>query len=273
MSRIAVQFGGIVKEMTEQDTSQPVISERIGQVLVVKFNRPERLNALGGGMNAGLNDAWFALRDDPSLKAMVLTGVGDRAFCVGADLRDSVSRFQQMGAETAQVLLDADRSPTIRPAFTANNFFLYKPVIAAINGWCLAGGCEIALACDLRVMEEHALMGLPEVKRGMAAKTTTHKIHFLTALSFGLEMEWTGDPVTSSLALEMGLVNEVVAKGASLARAIELANKVSEASASYVTFHKERMLQSIGLPLEYALTSEERSGFQVGDDREGTHTR
>jgi enoyl-CoA hydratase/carnithine racemase len=245
------------------EANAAVLIEQIGSVLVVKLNRPERLNALGGGMGDGLNAALFRLRDDPSLKVMILTGVGDRAFCVGADLKDSVTRFQETGAVSAQAILDADRRPVIRPAFTANNLGLYKPVIAAINGWCLAGGCEIALGCDLRIIEEHALMGLPEVKRGMAAKTTTHKINFLTSFSFGLEVEWTGDPITPSLALQMGLVNEIVAKGQGLDRALELSYQLAEAPSAYLVYHKERLFQSIGLPLEYALTNDERSGFDL----------
>jgi enoyl-CoA hydratase/carnithine racemase len=241
------------------DAPPALIVEREGPILIATMNRPERMNALGGGMTEGLNDAWFQLRDDPTLKVMLLTGVGDRAFCVGADLRASTERFQQMGARTAQEVLDADRVPVIRPAFTANNFGLYKPVIAAINGWCLAGGCEIALGCDLRIMEAHAQMGLPEVKRGMAAKTTTHKIHFLTFLPLGLEIEWTGDPLTAERALQAGLVNEVVPSGRSLERAKELARVIAEAPASYLRYHKERLFQSIGLPFQYALSTRERS--------------
>jgi enoyl-CoA hydratase/carnithine racemase len=242
-----------------------LISERRGPVLVARMNRPERLNALGGGLSEALNDAWLELRDDAELKAMVLTGVGDRAFCVGADLRQSDERFRELGATSARTMLEADRSREIRPSFTSNNFELNKPVIAAINGWCLAGGCEIAMACDVRVIEEHAMIGLPEVKRGMGAKATTHKLYFLTYLSLGLEMEWTGDPLTARRALEAGLVNETVATGMSVERAIEIASQMARRSPEYLQYHKRRFFESLGLPLDYALRLEQRAAPGAGD--------
>ena len=236
-----------------------LLKEREGSILVCRMNRPERLNALGSGLSEALNAAWLELRDDPELKVMVLTGIGDRAFCVGADLRQSDERFRQLGATSAQAMLDEDRSRSIRPSFTSNNFSLHKPVIAAINGWCLAGGCEIAMACDIRVMEEHAQIGLPEVKRGMGAKATTHKLFFLTYLSVGLEMEWTGDPLTAERALKAGLVNEVTERGKSLERSLSIAREIAMRSTSYLEYHKRRLFESIGLPLDYALALEQRS--------------
>ena len=241
-----------------------LIKERDGAVLIARMNRPERLNALGGGLSEALNDAFFELRDDPELKVMVLTGVGDRAFCVGADLRATDERFRELGAQSAQALLDASRSSRVSVSFTGNNFGLYKPVIAAINGWCLAGGCEMAMACDLRIIEEHAQIGLPEVKRGMGAKATTHKLYYLTYLGLGLEMEWTGDPLTAERALQAGIVNEVVPRGGSLERARELAAQIAAMPAAYLTYHKERIFQSLGLPLHYALSAEQR--FPPQDD-------
>jgi enoyl-CoA hydratase len=241
-------------------TPQPVlIKEREGAVLVARMNRPERLNAFGGGLPEALNQAYFELRDDPELKVMIITGVGDRAFSAGADLRASDERFRELGAQSAQALLDAQRSTHVGASLTSNNFALYKPVIAAINGWCLAGGCELAMGCDLRVMESHAQIGLPEVKRGMGAKHTTHKLYFLTYLPAALEIEWTGDPITAQRALDLGLVNEVVPTGRSLPRAREIAQRMARLPLSYLKYHKERFYQSIGLPLAYALQAEQRN--------------
>jgi enoyl-CoA hydratase len=250
---------------------EPVlITEREGAVLVARMNRPERLNAFGGGLPDALNDAYFELRDDPELKVMVLTGIGDRAFSVGADLRATDERFRELGAQSAQALLDNERRRRIGPSITSNNFALYKPVIAAINGWCLAGGCELAMGCDLRIMEAHAQIGLPEVKRGMGAKATTHKLYFLTFLSAALELEWTGDPVTAERALQLGLVNEVVPTGQSLDRAKELAQRMAQMPMSYLRYHKERFYQSIGLPLEHALRMEQRFPPRLGEDFAGS---
>ena len=181
-----------------------LIKERDGGVLVARLNRPERMNALGGGLREELNATWFEFRDDPDLKVMIVTGTGERAFCTGMDLRESDQRAREIGAQSAQALLDSLRTPQIVPSLNTNNMYLYKPVIAAINGWCVAGGCEMAMGCDLRIIEEHARMGLPEVKRGMGAKATTHKLYYLTHFAAGLEIEWTGDPVSAQRAVELG---------------------------------------------------------------------
>src|SRR5690606_20061580 len=104
-----------------------------------------------------------------------------------------------------------------------------------------------------------AQIGLPEVKRGMGAKATTHKLYFLTYLSLGLEMEWTGDPLTADRALAAGLVNEVVPTGNGLSRALEVAEEVSSRSMDHLVYHKRRFYESLGLPLDYALDLEQRS--------------
>lgn len=150
-------------------------------------------------------------------------------------------------------------------SFNGNNFGLWKPLIAAINGWCLAAGCEMAMACDLRVMEEHAQMGLPEVKRGMGAKQTTHKLYYLTNLNIGLEMAWTGDTLTAQRACELGLVTEVVPKGQSVERAKELARRICRFPSEYLQYHKMRTFQSIGLPLDYSMSIDQRFPPEEGE--------
>lgn len=248
-----------MSDAPRQTQREPLlITERDGGVLVARMNRPERMNALGGGLREELNAAWFEFRDDPQLKVMIITGTGERAFCTGMDLRESDERAREIGAQSAQALLDAQRSAQIVPSITTNNFHLYKPVIAAINGWCVAGGCEMALGCDLRIIEAHARMGLPEVKRGMGAKATTHKLYYLTHLAAGLEIEWTGDPIPAERAVELGLANEVVPKGKSVVRAVEIAREICRRPLTYLQYHKERAFQSLGLPLAYALAMEQR---------------
>jgi enoyl-CoA hydratase/carnithine racemase len=235
-----------------------LLKARDDGILIARMNRPERMNAMGGGLREALEDAWFEFRDDVELKVMIITGVGDRAFCAGADLRENDRKARELGAQSAQALIDAQRGTVIAPSFTANNFHLYKPVIAAINGWCLAGGCEMALGCDMRIIERHAKMGLPEVKRGMGAKATTHKLHFLSHLASGLEMVWTGDPITAERAVELGLANEMVETGQSVARAMEIARDMCSRPMAYLQYHKERVFQSVGVPLAQALAMEQR---------------
>lgn len=248
-----------MSEPTIEEKRAPLlIKERDGEIFIARLNRPERMNALGGGLREELAAAWFEFRDDASLKVMILTGTGDRAFCTGNDLRESDERARQIGAQSAQALLESLRTASIVPSITTNNFHLYKPVIAAINGWCLAGGCEMALACDVRIVEEHARFGLPEVKRGMGAKATTHKLYFLTHLAVGLEIDWTGDPISAQRAVELGLANEVVPKGEGVRRALEIAREMCRRPGSYLQYHKERVFQSIGVPLAYALAMDQR---------------
>jgi enoyl-CoA hydratase/carnithine racemase len=235
-----------------------LLRERMGPVLILKLNRPHRMNALSLGLHEALHHAWLGFRDDPDARVAVVTGAGDQAFCAGADLRENDEQARALGAKSAQALLDARRVGGIRVEFNSNNLGLWKPVIAAINGWCLAGGCELAMACDIRVMEEQAQIGLPEVKRGLGAKQTTHKLHYLTTLGLGLEMVWTGDPITAERAYEMGLVNEVVGRGESLARATEIAQRIAARPLWYLEYHKRRVFQSIGVPIDYAMALEQR---------------
>lgn len=250
-----------------QTAAAPILLKaREDGIFIARMNRPERMNAMGGGLREALEDAWFEFRDDPALKVMIITGVGNRAFCAGADLRENDKKARELGAQSAQALIDAQRGATIAPSFTANNFHLYKPVIAAINGWCLAGGCEMAMGCDMRIIESHAKMGLPEVKRGMGAKATTHKLYFLTYLSAGLEIVWTGDPVTAERAVELGIANEVVPTGQSVERAKAIARDICRRPMSYVQYHKERLLQSVGVPLDYALAMEQRFPPHLSED-------
>ena len=241
-----------------QQSDDVLLSERDGTILIATMNRPDRMNALGGGLPEALNEAWLDFRDDPEVQVMIITGVGDRAFCAGMDLRQNDERARELGAQSAQALLDASASRAILVAFNSNNFGLWKPVIAAINGWCLAAGCEMAMGCDLRIMEDQARMGLPEVKRGMGAKQTTHKLHYLTKLSLGLEMVWTGDPLTAQRAYDLGLVNEVVPTGTSVERAKEVARKICDFPSDYLTYHKLRVFQSIGVPMDYAMSQQQR---------------
>jgi len=232
---------------TEESRASLLIKERHDDVLVARMNRPERMNALGGGLREALNAAWFEFRDDPQLKVMILTGTGERAFCTGNDLRESDERAREIGAQSAQALLEAQRTAHIVASITTNNLHLYKP-----------GGCEMALGCDLRIVESHARMGLPEVKRGMGAKATTHKLYYLTHLAAGLEIEWTGDPISATRALELGLANEVVPTGRSVERALEIAREMCRRPLDYLRYHKERVFQSLGVPLAYALAMDQR---------------
>jgi enoyl-CoA hydratase/carnithine racemase len=262
--------------VTATNSTEPppvLLTEREGPIMIARLNRPERMNALSEELSQALDEAWLDFREDPELKVLILTGVGDRAFCAGADLRQNDERARTLGADSGGALIADDNRTLTSPDFRGKNIGLFKPVIAAINGWCLAGGCEMAMGCDLRIIESHARMGLPEVKRGMGAKCTTHKLHFLTNLSTGLDLDWTGNPVDAERAVEIGLANEVVPTGKSVERALEIARAMCERGARYMEYHEERIFQGLGTPIEYALAMDERypphleEGYREGLER------
>lgn len=141
---------------------------------------------------------------------------------------------------------------------TSNNMHLYKPIIAAINGWCVAGSCEMAMGLDFRIMEAHAHMGLPEIKRSMGAATTTRKQYFLTLMGMGREIGWTGDPLNAERALKLGYANEIVPTGKSVERSVEIARQMIAKPGNFLNYHKERFYDSIGVPISYAYALEQR---------------
>ncbi|KAA0266452.1 MAG: enoyl-CoA hydratase/isomerase family protein, partial [Acidobacteria bacterium] len=137
--------------------------ERDGAIMVVTIDRPEKRNALSLEMSRRLAEAWTELRDDPGLRVAVLTGAGTEAFCAGADLSEVGAWYRSM--TPIERRRHGEREPGL--GGLTRNLDPGKPVLAAVNGACLAGGLELALACDLRIAAEHATFGLPEVGWGL----------------------------------------------------------------------------------------------------------
>src|SRR5690242_10267755 len=155
---------------SKRSEHMPVILYEVSdEIATITLNRPERMNALNPELQQAIQDTMAQFRDDDAARVAILTGAGDRAFCAGADLRAFDERAQT-GAGTISEQPQAGVSP---PSFQLGTLEVWKPVIAAINGWCLAGGAELAMSCDLRVMAEDTMIGLPEAKRGMGAKVAT----------------------------------------------------------------------------------------------------
>lgn len=188
-----------------------------GRVAVLTLNRPEALNAV----NSALADAVGAhLEDavaDPDVRAIVVTGAG-RAFCAGADLKE-IAAGRGVG-------------PTSHPEWGfagLTRHWVSKPLIAAVNGYAMGGGTEIALACDLVVASDQAAFGLPEVKRGLlAAAGGVVRLQRQVPIKLALQMALTGDPVPAVVARDWGLVNDVVPASQVLSRARELASRIAE---------------------------------------------
>jgi len=195
-----------------------VLIERRGAVAVLTLNRPEALNAISPEMLDELEQRLDEVAADPDLGAVVLTGAGDKAFCAGAD----VAHMRTAGALKARAF--AERGHALARRIEG----LSRPVIAAVNGYALGGGCEIALACDLRVAAEGARFGQPEVGLGIIPGWGgTQRLARTTSVGFAKEMILTGRPVAADAALRAGLVTHVVAADALLESALELADAIA----------------------------------------------
>lgn len=188
---------------------------REGFVEVIRLNRPEARNALDPETVAGLGEGLLEAEADDGVRAVIITGAGDRAFCSGMDLR-AFSAGRRGG--------DAQR-PGLEVLFRR----LYtKPVIAAVNGAAVAGGFEIVLACDLVVAAEHATFGMPEVKRGLVAAGGGTRVMGILPKAIALELGLTGEPIGAPRAAALGLVNRVVPAGDLMPEALGLARSISD---------------------------------------------
>jgi crotonobetainyl-CoA hydratase len=193
------------------------LADRRGNVMVITINRPEARNAVNGAVSIGVGDALEEAQHDPEVRAVVITGAGDKSFCAGADLK-AIARREN--------LYHPDRPEWGFAGYV--HHFIDKPTIAAVNGTAFGGGTELALASDLVVADERAQFGLPEVKRGLvAAAGGVFRIVNQLPRKVGMELLLTGDPLTASAALEWGLVNQVVKDGLVLDAALALAARIT----------------------------------------------
>jgi len=198
--------------------------ERDGAILLVTIDRPEARNALSLAMSRRLAEAWIELRDDPGLRVAVLTGTGTEAFCAGADLKQVGAWYQSM--TPLERRRHGEREPGL--GGLTRNLDPGKPVLAAVNGACLAGGLELALACDLRIAAERASFGLPEVRRGIIPGAGgTQRLPRAVPQALAMEMLLTGAPIDAATALRAGLVSRVVPDGQLAAAALGLAERIA----------------------------------------------
>ena len=189
-----------------------------GRIVVMTMNRPERMNALGGGLREALYEGFERFADDEDAWVMVLTGSGDRAFCTGNDLRET--------SEIRRGLAQA-RPQRRLPIFPLSETLdLWKPIIAALNGYTIAGGFNLAQQCDVRIAAEHAEIGIAEVRWNMGAgwlHELTRQMHLQHALELVL---WGDQRITAQRAYEMGWVNKVVPKERLMDEAMDWAERV-----------------------------------------------
>ncbi len=244
-----------------------LIASRYDNVLVLTLNRPESRNALSRELSGLLSNAILDADEDPALRAIVITGAGDKAFCAGADLKE-VRSSEQAGRTY--------RSPMKRVERSVYEIVLEcsKPTIAALNGSALAGGFELAVACDLRIAHADVQFGLPEVKIGMGANFGSVMLPRRIAPTLALEMLMTGDTITAARALEIGLVNRVVPAGEVQGAALDLARKIAANAPVSVRRVKAVALGSLDMPVATALRQNPGANPYTSEDRvEGIQAR
>ncbi|SPM41274.1 Enoyl-CoA hydratase/carnithine racemase, partial [Mycobacterium numidiamassiliense] len=203
--------------VTDPGTQPAVLVGRSGDVLIITINRPEARNAINAAVSIGVGEALEEAQNDPAVRAVVITGAGEKSFCAGADLK-AISRREN--------IYHPDHAEWGFAGYV--HHFIDKPTIAAVNGTALGGGTELALASDLVVADELAKFGLPEVKRGLiAAAGGVFRIMDQLPRKVAMELLLTGEPLTASDAWEWGLVNQVVKEGSVLDAALALAARVT----------------------------------------------
>ncbi len=222
-------------------TYQTLLCDKRDGISTVTVNRPEKLNALNRTVLEELNDCFLTLQRDRAVRAVILTGAGEKAFVAGADINELAVQTPLEGKEKSvrgQNILDLIEN-------------LAKPVIAAVNGYALGGGCELAMACTLRVASENARFGQPEVKLGIIpGYAGTQRLARLVGKGRALEMILTGEQVTAQEAYRIGLVNQVVPAKELAAAARGLAEKMTANAPIAVQFALEAVNRGMEMTLQ-----------------------
>lgn len=231
--------------------------ERRGRTAVVTINRPERRNALDSSAVAAIGIAFAEAEADDDVRAVVLTGAGDRAFCAGMDLRAP----------------NDGPPPPPSPGLGVFTTRCYpKPVVAAVNGPAVGGGFELVLASDLVVAAEHVSFSVPEVHRGVVGAGCTTRLAARLPPAVVAELTFLGRPLDVHRALELGIVNEVVPAGRVLDRAVELCDELAAAAPIALRLTKELLFREQGMHDETewrAIRAVAAPAFASADAREG----
>jgi enoyl-CoA hydratase/carnithine racemase len=238
-----------------------ILYERHGRVRLITINRADRMNSLDFAANDELVAAFQQFNDDEEAYVAVVTGAGDRAFCAGADLKTYTLNFARRPA------------PEFRTKFTngpgfggiTRNMDVYKPIVAAVNGFAISGGFELALAADLRFCSPNAEFALQDAKWGFhACDGGLIRLPQIVGLGHAMEIILSGERVDAEHAFRIGLVNRVIAAERLLSETMEYAQMLASRSPLSHRFAKEVMKRAIGMPMDEALRSESRSFYDLG---------
>lgn len=235
--------------------------ETHGPVWVLTIDRPEKMNALDFDAHYALVEAWRRFDADPDARAAVITGAGDRAFCAGADLETYTLNF-------------ATRPPhEFRDEFVEGHGLggitrgleIDKPLIAAVNGYAVSGGLEIALACDLRFCSPNAEFGLQDVKWGFhACDGALIRLPMIVGMGATMEMVLSGDLIDAEHALRIGLVNRIWPAETLLEQAVAYAEKLASRGPLAIRYAKQTLRRTHAMPFAEALKAEVRSFYDLG---------
>jgi enoyl-CoA hydratase len=244
-------------------SEEPIVRvEREDGVAVLTIDRPEKRNALSAAVRAALIAALDALRGDEAVRVLVVTGAGDRAFVAGADIAEFAGRtpLEQRSAMTGRRVFDEIAAYP-------------KPVIAMINGFCLGGGCELALACDLRVASETARFGQPEIGLGIIpGGGGTQRLPRVVGMGQAMRLVLTGELIDAAEALRIGLADVVHPAAALRARTMEVARAMAARSPVALRMAKSAVRAAAEMPLQAGLAYETElfvTCFASDDRREG----
>ena len=222
------------------------ISDRIATVTI---NRPEAMNALDPETLAALAEAWAEIRDNPEIWTAIVTGAGDRAFCAGADLKKTIPRRAGEGAW--QLFQPSPRSAI------DDGVQIWKPIIAAVNGYCLAAGLTLLSACDIRIASERAEFGLPEVRWGILPTLgATQRLARQLPWAVAMELLLLGERISAQRAYECGMINRVVAHDRVLDEARAVAQRLTAGPPLTQRAIKEAAVRGLSLPLDEGIRLE-----------------
>jgi len=229
-------------------------TEAADGIFTIVIDRPEARNALSLAMGRDLTAAWVEFRDNAEHRVAILTGAGSESFCAGADLKEVSAYYRSMTPSERRER--GEREPGL--GGITRNLDPGKPIIAAINGYCLAGGLEIALACDIRIAVPRAKFGLPEVRWGLIPGAGgTQRLPRAIPLAIAMEMLLSGQSIDAERALAVGLINRVVPADALLDEARALARQIAQNGPLAVRAARAAARNGLHLPLDEGLRLEQ----------------
>ncbi len=238
-----------------------ILLEKHDAIWLITINRPQKMNSLDFDANNELVEVWRAFDADTGARVAVITGAGTVAFCAGADLKTYTRQFASRPAPEFR------RCHTNGPGFggITRNMDIFKPIVAAINGYAISGGFELTLACDIRFAAPNAEFALQDAKWGFhACDGGLIRLPQIVGLGHAMDIILSGDRVDCDAAYRMGLVNRIVPQEDLLAETMRYAEKLASCSPLSHQFAKEVMKRAVGLPLDEALRLESRSFYDVG---------